>query len=154
MTNILLALLLAVNFLLFFMFFRFLSQLQALKREFNCFIMPEAEGKPSPLASTMQVLTEMMGRSVAASLKAVFMGKASGVARAEEAQQGALTEAAVEQAGFGGLLSSLPGLRKGLRKNPGLLDLALNFLSNRGESGAANFVPGGNGKSSSPQFKL
>lgn len=151
-TNILLASLVimlaaggAVAYLIYRRFTRTIAQ----------FLTPEAEGKPSPLALAVDAAAVMVGRSVAAQVKTLLMGIQSGDVRAEKAVQGALAMDAAEGAGLGGLLSASPNLRRTLRRNPSLIDIALPLVSNlfgkRG-SGVASSDNGASGPS--PRFRL
>jgi hypothetical protein len=107
-------------------------------RDIIDFITPPAENIPSKLANVCEALSEMMGRSLVASLKAFLMGKKSGEVRQENAEQGAEIDAGP----IGALVGILPkSVRSTLVKNPQLVDLAINFMSKRN---AGKPAPGNN----------
>lgn len=114
------------------------------------FIAPEAENKPSKLANVVQIFADMIGRGVAASFKGALMGMESGIKRAENAIQGEIVEQqALTNPMLGAVLESFPKLKKTLRRNPALLDMALGIMAKR--NGASQSVGSGSGE---PKFKL
>ena len=105
---------------------------------------------PSPLAQTINLMAARAGQSIAMEVKTTLMGKSSGVARQEQALQGALFEDIANQQMpiAGALMQSFPKLGKLVSKNPQLLDIAMGLMASReGRSG------NGNGHDS-PKFKL
>ncbi len=121
----------------------------------KAFLTPPSENEPSPLAGVGSALADMMARSLAAQIKATFMGKQSGDVRAEQAVMADIAQDALADRMplAAGILESFPTLKKSLRRNPALLDFALSKLAGMGAGQAAN---GGNGgtPASSPKFKL
>lgn len=114
------------------------------------FIAPEAENKPSKLAATIQIFADMLGRGVAASIKGAFMGMESGIKRAEQALQGEIVDQQAENNPMlGAVLESFPKLKKTLKRNPALLDMALGIIAKR-NGGSQTSGSGSN----SPKFKL
>ena len=113
------------------------------------FVTPVAEGQPSPFAAAVDATSTIVARSVVAQAKTTLMGMSSGVARAEKGLQGDVAVDVLGQSPWGGLLSSFPLVRKTLRRNPQLLDLALGAISKMGPKGAS---PGDSGQS--PKFQL
>ena len=132
-----------------------LSKLAAFKAQVNdyvaqmsLFVSPVAEGQPSPLAATAEVGAEMIARAVMARAKMTFAGLSSGVVRQEKAVEGDIAEDMARMSPIvDGLLDSFPALKKTLRKNPALLDMALSKLGQLqgNRSGAVN-----GGQASSP----
>lgn len=116
------------------------------------FLTPQEDGKPSPVAVVADAFCSMLARAVVMQAKATFMGVQSGAARAEKAIQADIAEDMVNQSNpmLGAALASFPALRKTLRRNPGLVDIALQYLASR------QGVPGGNHskETASPKFKL
>jgi len=116
------------------------------------FITPPEPDKPSQLGLVTDAAASMLARAVVAQAKTTFMGVSSGAVRAEQAVKG---DIALDLAGqnplLGTILASFPHLGKTLKRNPQLIDIALNYLQSH-----AN--PGSNGQhqpvSSSPKFKL
>lgn len=149
MTNILLTLLLVINFAVLASILYGFVEVSRVYRQIRGFITPEAEGKPSALAQTTQVITDMMGRSIVATIKATFMGKQSGDVRAENAVN---ADIAMDTTAIGAILGSFPTLRKSIKRNPALLDVAMGLLNKRGliQSGSGNSTPS-NGQ---PKFRL
>lgn len=131
MTSILLALLLLTNLCIFAIFFVAFRRLQSIHNDFRVFITPEAEGKPSPLGNFVAASADIIARSIVASAKAVFMGVQSGEARANATVDGDIAEGKVGliNPAFGALLNSFPALKKTLRRNPQLVDLAISKLA-------------------------
>lgn len=142
--SILLALILLSNLLLFGLFFIVIQRIRS-------FIVSPGEQKPSPLSLSLQALSDMVGRSIVATLKATFMGKQSGLVRGEQAVSGDIAQDQLAQSPIGAVLQSFPTLGKSLRRNPALLDLALSAFSgmNRNQSGV---ITQGNGEK--PKFKF
>ena len=127
------------------------------------FMTPEAENKPSPFAMLVDSVATMFGRSIVAQLKSTLMGVQSGAKRAETAIEGDIMEGVVQAQSpmLGGLLNSFSALKKTLRRNPQLADMAMQFMANKmatnGQSNQSQNVPtvsmGGNGHSQ-VKFKL
>lgn len=146
LTNILLGLILAFNIgvvaTLMSLFFKY-------RKLILDFILPPEEGKPSALSLAIDVACSFLARALIAQYKGFLMGLQSGQARAEKAVKGDMAEGLIEQNPLGALLMSFPALKKTLRRNPALLDVALNSLGSR--SGVS--MPG-NGGGESPKFNL
>lgn len=116
------------------------SEIREYIGQIEAFVSPAGDGKPSPLAQSAEVLSEMLARSLMAQVKTTLMGMRSGEVRGQRAEAG---EQAVETAqGLLPGLAALPGVRSTLKKNPGLLDLALQVLGPK--------LFGGGGQSSEP----
>jgi len=145
-TNLLLALILSFflsSAVFLWLFYRHIS------KTLQQFITPEAEGKASPLANITDVAAGMFARAVIAQGKGLLMGLQSGAVRAEKAIASDIAEGAMQQTPVGALLTSFPALRKSLRRNPGLMDVALQFLANR-----QSRSPGNGSTESQPKFNL
>lgn len=119
----------------------------------NVFVRPESPDKPSPMAIVLGTFSDMMARSIVAQAKATFMGKQSGMARAETAVTADIAEDTLNQVNpaFGAILSSFPALKKTLRRNPGLADIALSKLGSMLSNPGNGSKPGA---SQSPRFNL
>lgn len=150
MTNILLALLLVSNLVLLFAIFRAYRHFQSIYAQFVDFITPPDDKTPSKLASTVDVMSSMAARAIVAQAKATFMGKQSGQVRGEIAQQADFLR---DTNPLAGALMSMPGVGKSLRRNPGLLDIALGVLSGIKGGGSAP-APGNNGHSEITDLKI
>lgn len=138
--NILLACILLVNLIFLAGFALVCIKLMHIYRDILDFIMPPNKNTPSKLANVCEAFSEMMGRSLVASLKAFLMGKKSGEVRQENAETGAEIDAGP----LGAIVGALPkSIRSSLIKNPQLVDLALNFMSKR-NAGKAGSVAGNN----------
>lgn len=149
-TNILLCVilgLLASSILVFWLFVR------RLRDAIVDFVTPPAEDKPSQLAIAVDAGAVLVGRAITAQIKTTLMGQVSGEVRAEKAIQGAMAMDNVEGAGMSGLLNALgPNMRRTLRRNPSLVDLALPFLQGVLQKGGNNHsTPVSSG---SPKFRL
>lgn len=121
-----------INILLIGALFLAFSRVSRVYHEFKAFILPKDDGKPSDLANFTQLVADMVGRSICASLKSTFMGKESGQVRGENAVQSDLAKDGALGGGLASLISSFPSLGKSLKRNPGLIDLALNVMQKRG----------------------
>jgi len=114
------------------------------------FLTPVDEGQPSPLANVAQVTADMLGRSVAAQVKGTLMGFASGAKRGETALSAEVVEGAAEGTPAGSILQLLGGKRT-LKRNPALIDLAMQYFASKAGAGPGS---SGSGNGHSPKFKL
>jgi hypothetical protein len=133
---------------LFYLFYRKVSYFEG---QIKAFIIPEDDKTPSALAKSLEVASDMVARSIMAQGKSFLMGLQSGQKRGENAVEADIAEG---QRGnpLIGLVSSFPALKKTLRRNPALLDMALGFLARKQ---SAPVLSGGNGgQSEQVKFKL
>jgi len=100
-------------------------------RDIVSFITPPDEKTPSQVANVVSTVSDSFARSIVAQAKATFMGKQSGVVRAEKGVDADIAEdtLAMVNPTLSAILTSFPALRKTLRKNPALIDLALEKLT-------------------------
>lgn len=117
------------------------------------FVSSPDEKTQSPLAQTVDQISQVVARAVIVQAKTTLMGLKSGDVRGEHAVQADIVEGMAGQQLplAGALLESFPALKKTLKRNPALLDFALSKLSGL-TSGGASRSNGGN--TSSPKFKL
>jgi len=136
--NILLTALLVVNLALFvlicYVFVRVSRTIKDKYQTFIDFITPPGKDEPSALALTVSNMSDVLARSLIAQVKGYLMGLQSGAVRGENAEA---LETAIDVAGTAnpliGAVANIPGVKKLLRKNPGLLDLAIQqFMKSRG----------------------
>jgi hypothetical protein len=118
----------------------FLLNVRKTYREVMKFVSPGPENAPSQLAVLIDTIAHSSGQAIAMEVKTTLMGKASGLARSENAAVGEIVEdqlaAHVPLASL--LLNALPGkLKKTIMRNP---DLIQSILSKIGTPG-----PGSNG---------
>lgn len=142
--NILLTAILIANVALLtlvFIAFRSVSRTYSnLRSEFHAFISPgrddKGEATPSPLATITLALADQAGRSVVSSLKASFMGQASGASRAEKSAEAdlQLDMIGAVNPGIGAIISGIPALRKIAKKNPGLIEAAVSRFTTKGNA--------------------
>jgi len=154
--NIILILILASILALSVIFFLIFRKIRDVQNVFTQFITPADEKTPSALAKTAEIFSDMMARSVMAQAKSFLMGLQSGQKRAEAAIQGDIAQDLAGQGGnpLGAVLSSFPAVKKTLRRNPQLMDLALSYLANKvGTSGSGGPGPGNN-HNDQVKFKL
>lgn len=91
------------------------------------FLIPPKDGEPSPAASMVKMVSDILGSSVAIHIKTSLMGKASGEARLNKAVEGDITEAILSQHPLAKMLmDASPGLRKKARANPGVAQMILS----------------------------
>jgi hypothetical protein len=109
------------------LFFTFIK-IRSVFREFKDFITPPGENKPSKLALVVESITELMGRSLVAHLKAMLMGTKSGDAKADMAATGEMIDASP----LGMIVNLLPkSVKRSLIKNPQILDYAMGILAKK-----------------------
>jgi len=103
------------------------------------FITPAEQGKASPLAQVVEIAGGNFAKQVVALGKAHLMGKASGEARAQAGVEADINEdlLAATNPAIGAILNQMPALRKTLRRNPALLDMALSVLAKKAGGQAA-----------------
>ena len=145
--NILLACILLSNVLLLVgLCFAFLK-IRGIFREFKEFITPPGDKQPSKLALVCEALSEMIGRSLVASLKGFLMGAKSAEVRQGNAEVGAGLDASP----IGAIVCMLPkSVRASLIKNPQLIDISLNFMAKR----CGNSAPAVSDNHSNTQVKF
>lgn len=99
-----------------------------LENEVLAFCTSPGQDEPSQLAQALQAFADMIGRSIAAQLKMTLMNQASQDVRSERALRADIGEAAIQEYNpmISGLMNSVPGIRRSLRKNPGLMDLIIS----------------------------
>ena len=152
--NILLTLLLVINVAIFALLCVMARRIMSSYREIVQFVSAPDEHTPSPLSVIASSVSDIFARSIMAQAKATFMGLQSGENRADKGISADIALDTVSQTNpaIGAILSSFPALRKTLRRNPGLLDLAISKLANK-QSQAVIAMPGSNG-SGGVKFKL
>jgi hypothetical protein len=133
MSNLILTFLLLVNVTLLTLVLVFFNRISIIKRQITSFITPESDGKPSPLANSIEAISEIFGRSITAQIKTTLMGVESGLVRGSKSVDKAIAEDALRMSNplISGLLDSFPAVKKTLSKNPALLDLAISQLTKR-----------------------
>lgn len=154
--NIILTLILAVNAVLLVFFLLFLRKVKALYEEFQGFVTAPDEKSPSQLANVVALGGDLVASSFANKIKASFMGGESGAIRAEKGIDGDIAlDIAQQNPLVGAALSQFPNLRRTLRRNPAMVDYALQKLApviTRGFGPAS--PPSGNNGNSSYQSSL
>jgi len=135
--NILIALVILANIIVLSVSLVAFYWVRRTKDEIKAFITPLPDGNASPLAQTADALSIVLARAVAAQLKTTFMGAQSGAVRAEKGIEGDIAEGLLSAQSplAGALLNSFPALKKTLRRNPQLIDLALSKLPGLIQSG-------------------
>ena len=133
--NILLTAILLINILLLAVFCGVIIKLRGVYRDITT---QTDEKTPSLFTQWIMTIADNFSRSLIAQAKATFMGKQSGEARAEKGIDADLAEDSLNliNPGLGAILNSFPALRKTLRRNPALIDLALSKLSGKISAGA------------------
>jgi len=119
------------------------GKIRDLQNTIRVFVTPKGPEEASPLANVVDVGADMVARAVTARIKTSLMGSHSGEVRQEKAIDGAIAEDVARAAHplVGTLLDHMPELRKTLRKNPGLLDLALSKLGAMQEKSSGGGSP-------------
>lgn len=159
LTNILLTCVLGVligsTLMVGMLFYAIFREYRSIRDSFSAFINPVAENTPSPLANVVEAASVMVARSIMAQFKTYLMGVQSGAVRGEKGLQADIAQDAMAGTPIGSVLSAFPTLRKSLRRNPGLLDIAMGLLANRiGFTGQTGASATGNNGGSQPQFSL
>lgn len=122
-------LILVINVAMFALFFLFLRVLRGVYNQLLDFISPIDDKTPSPLGTLVANVAHHAGQGIAQEIKTTLMGKSSGESRLEKAAQGELALAVAEQnPKMAAIMQAMPAFGKSVRKNPGLLELAMQFL--------------------------
>jgi hypothetical protein len=118
------------------------------------FFTPPDEKTPSEFALTTQAIADQLGRSLVAQLKSTFMTAQSNQVRAQNAVNGDIAEDLVNQANplIGAIMNTFPALRKTIRRNPGLADMAIQTLLSK--IGSGTIATGNNHKPDVSQVKF
>lgn len=145
--NILLTVILVCNVALLAVIIYGFVKIARVYRTIIDFITPPAPGEPSALAQTASNISDMLARALLAQAKGYLMGLQSGSVRAENAEA---VDTAISVAGASnpliGAVANIPGVKKLLKKNPGLLDLAIQqFMRSRGPGSGPGPGPSNNG---------
>lgn len=123
------------------------------KRIIEDFLTSSDSNTPSQFAQLIDTISRAAGHAIALEIKTTLMGKASAESRQLAAMQGdVVTDAAANTPGISALLAASPSLGKRLRRNPGLIDLAMQFLP--GLLGKAGTPSGSVGRSDNHEVKF
>jgi hypothetical protein len=136
--NLLLTAILVINIIGLVIFAMFCKKLLGIYRDFQAFVTPEKPGDASALGNLVSNIADMFGRSITAQIKMTLMGSRSAEVKAEQAE-GLDTAIAVAgaQNPMLGTIAQIPGVKRLLKKNPGLIDAVLaQFMNQRGASSA------------------
>lgn len=130
----------------------FARQYVIARRTFRDFITPEAENEPSPFALLVSSSADVFSRSVAAQVKSTFMAKQGADNRAERVVEADMAEdlLSAKSPFLASLLNSFPTLRKTLRRNPALVDIAAQKLLEK----VGHTAPSSNHEGESVSFKF
>lgn len=131
--------------------FGFSRKLYQFENVIRSFVTPIDEKTGSPLAKVTESAADMIARSIMAQAKGFMLGLQSGQKRAETAIQADIAEGSgLGASPLGAVLESFPALKKTLRRNPQLIDMAMGYLSRK--KGVAAGSSSDNGQQ--PKFKL
>lgn len=123
------------------------------KRILEDFLTTPDANTPSQFAQLVDTISRAAGHAIALEVKTTLMGKASAESRQLTAMQGdVVTDAAANTPALNALLAASPSLGKRLRRNPGLIDLAMQFLP--GLLGKAGTSSGTVGRSDNHEVKF
>jgi hypothetical protein len=119
------------------LFIIYLLSIKRISDQFKEFITPPKDKNggilPSPLGRFIDASAVLIGRAITMQLKATFMAGESAAKRAGSAIAGDIAEGLAEQNPLiAGALNMFPKLRKTLRRNPGLVDMALSRFGGGG----------------------
>jgi len=127
--NILLGGLLLINAAILVLLLLFALRFRAIYQQITDFITSTDAQTPSKLAVVVSTAADMIARSLVALLKTTFMGTKSAMVRGENAIDADFLEAkALDNPLLSIAMNAIPGLRRTLRRNPALIDLALSKL--------------------------
>jgi hypothetical protein len=153
--NILVTLVLVVNLVTLLVLLYLVSRLRGVRGdiagfvdEIRAFVSPVDDKTPSPLAATVEAMSEVFSRTLIMQAKAVFMGKQSGEARASAAIEADIAESALAEKSpmLSMALNAIPGLKKSLRKHPELIDMAIQKFASNHTTQPVSSGGNGNGK--------
>jgi hypothetical protein len=151
MWNLILAALLLVNCLILLVVVYAIFKVKAVSSQVKAFITPVSADIPSEFAKLTDTISSVFARSITAQIKTTLMGIQSGQVRNQKALEGDIAEGIAESTPIGAALTSIPAVRKALRHNPGLIDIAMNFLNGPGKG---SNLSGNNGSKEQVQFKF
>lgn len=151
MANLLLTCLLLTNVVLLGVFLYFARKVSTIYTQIIDYLTPVDEKTPSALAQTISTISDMIARALVAQLKTTFMGVESGKARGEQAVE--LEIVAAQNPLLGIALNTIPGIKKYLKRNPGLIDFALKKLSGASIQQPVTTAPN-NGHDNQVKFNL
>jgi hypothetical protein len=152
--NILLTLILIVNLAALAIILAISWKVRQIYEDFKVFITAPDTDHASPASDFVNGLVSSAGRSIAMEIKAIFMGKQSGAVRGEAAITADIAEDALAIANptLSAILNSFPALKRTLRRNPQLTELAIQKLANFAPQNSGPSNDSGNGHQ--PKFKM
>lgn len=152
--NVLLIAILLVNAAILCLVAVFLFNIRRVYLDIVDFITPKGDNLPSPAAEMLNHVAENVAEILTIRIKTTFMGKQSGANRGEVGIEADIGEdmLAMANPALAGILNSFPALKKTLRRNPALLDLAISKLG--AKFGAAGGPTAANNGHSQTEFDM
>lgn len=113
------------------------SEKQDLAEQLRAFVQAPAEGKMSPMAEMVELVSARLAAHLVAQVREFIRVQGSASKRQELAIQGELMQSEVSERNplIGMLLSQFPGIGKRLLKNPSALPALLNLVGGLGGGG-------------------
>lgn len=144
--NWLLVGILAVNAITLMIVVAFFIKAARLYQDIQYLFTPKGDGLPSPAYEMVTALAEAGAQALFRQVKTSFGGLKSGEVRAGKAIDADMAEAVLEATNpaLATMINAIPGLKKTLRRNPGLIDLAMEKLGGRFGPQAAAPIPANN----------
>ena len=130
MGNLLLTSILLVNLSFIVAGILLFNKVRQLYADFRAFVTPIDSKTASPLAQFLEASSAIFARSIIAQFKGSLMGSASAQSKSEKDEETSLAIDGLSNINpaLGMLVNSTPFLRKTLKKNPALIDFALQQL--------------------------
>lgn len=142
--SIILSGILLVNVLIFTLLCVSLFRVARVYSELRAFVSPVSDGQPSPLATAIDALAISFARAAVAQAKAHLMGAKGVDARQEAAVTGDIgLDLLGQNPMVAAALDRMPNLKRTLRRNPALIDLALRKLPDMLNKVSAAPMPAG-----------
>lgn len=139
MANWILTGILAINAVMFVCMAAFFIKFRRIYDDIQYLFTPKGEGLPSPAAEVVNQIAESAGQALFRQVKTSFGANKSAEVRAGKAIDADIAEGMLQATnpGLATILDSIPGLKKTLRRNPALIDLAMEKLAGKFGGGAA-----------------
>lgn len=132
------------------------KELLKIDHEIRNFVKPKGENQTSPAADVFDIACKHFLKCALSQFKTSNMGDASVISRQEMAVDSAIAEdlLAINNPMVAGLLDLMPTLKKKINKNPKLVGIALEKLSQMKPPGGSGTVAPGDNHSESPIFQF
>lgn len=159
MNSMILILLLLVSLVNLIVFMVALFRIKTVYSQFQAFITPIDDKQGSPLYQLVDALSQVFSRTLIAQAKSIFMAKESGIVRGQNSVDSALADDMLQASSpiLAGLLAQFPSVAKTLKRNPALLNYAMEKLASKlpgGSPGSPTIIDGNHKSNNTEQVKF